>query len=62
MQSLWNWAGLCNISNHGNGNGKKLGLYKKLSKTFGGTDGGQARRLTRFGTGKIENILANNIE
>ncbi|WP_219834730.1 hypothetical protein [Paenibacillus sp. R14(2021)] len=42
-----------------NGNGNKLGLYKKLNKTFGGTDGSTSPAFNEmFETGKIENILA----
>ena len=40
------------------GNGKKLGLYKKLGKTFGDSSGSSPEIASLFETGKIEHLLA----
>ena len=39
-------------------NGKKLGLYKKLGKTFGDSSGSSPEIASLFETGKIEHLLA----
>lgn len=41
-----------------NGNGKKLGLYKKLGTAFAGSDGTSMEIATMFETGQIEHLLA----